>query len=267
MITPARAWELKKQFIDNWIAQDGLGLLNHKVQAGDRAPFPGRDLRTAGNDNGILFVTYFYFVCHAHGILDEADRVRWTRAVAGLRRKNGPVGMFDRNPGRGGHDSHDNYIAIACGSILFEEPEFTREMIDYGVRNGFTYDGENPGTVNFRRWRFGSSVGLYKYAADFFPDAVELIWLLGSFIWSAFMEKRNQASEGLMSWTMLEALKVLQSRKKKKWISLSLFQLLALLWNWRMRAKTDGIGIASMFDGYFGRRSPPNPMVELAAGL
>lgn len=254
---------LKREYLSHWISEDGLGLLSYH---GDRAPCEGFHRRTAGNDNGILFITYFYYICYTRDIVDTEDSTRFLRAVKDLQVE---PGLYNRNPGRDdGPDALDNYVAIAAGSALFGLP-FAADLVDYGVRHGWTYDNTRPGVFSLRRWRQASDVAHYKISA-FYPPAIwEWIWLVGGIIHNSF-QKEGTTSEHLMTWLRLKSIDIIHNRKGKgchwEWMFNGV-SLAGKFWQWRLKKKTKGLGIFRIIDLYFGGRNPPNPMVELAKGM
>ena len=189
--------DAEKRFIS---AKDGLLCL-----------YPSDEYRGVDNQNGILFLTYWYFLLEDHGILHPAEKDLWIRAVEKLRVV---PGLFARSPEDRSNSSHDNDKAIAAGSILCDSPNFAEELVTYGLKTGYSYDIENPGKVNYRWWRWGGDVAFFKLATKTMnPSPWELLWLYGALVWGAFLNKRGDTTGHLLDWLLLKAIRKLPPRQ------------------------------------------------------
>lgn len=232
-----------KRFRQLYLAQDGLMKLTPENQ---RPPFPGRRLTTADNDNGILFLAY----CEAllrDPILTKSE----TNLV--IERLQVLPGLYNRNPGRDErHESHDNYVGIMYLSTRYGL-NHSKHILDYGVRNGFTFDNVVPGRFNLRRWRQGKDIAFYKLCNGFMPTPIQTFWLLGSILFNAF-QKPEKSSENLMCWLRLKTLDLV--KVEDPYLNVAL-KFLKHIWIKALIRKTSSKGLEKLMEIYF--RDPNHP--------
>jgi len=274
MIDKTETIQLKEEYSNNWVAEDGLSLLDYR---GDRPPFPGFTRKTAANDNGILGKCYFIWLLKHHDLLTNEDKYEFYNSIFDLQRiKNGkPIkGLYNRNPGRDDNpEALDNYAAICSGSVLIDS-DFKLDIVFYGLENGFNFNNVSLNKYNIKRWKQGSDVAFYKMCVNYAPTIWEYIWLVGGIIFNSFQHKNikqgKMTSEALLTWIRLKAIELTEEKNKMKkqykWMY-SIVRTFRYFWVWMLKKSTDGKGIETVITVYFGGRNPENPMIKLAQGV
>ena len=184
---------LKREFVSRYICEDGLGLGN-----GEKPRLMSDGSTAVGNDNGILFAVLGYFTFAP--LLDGADAHRFMAAVKGLEVK---PGLYKRRPDAGTrHEAHDNYDAIAAGSVLFRQP-FARDICDYGESNGWAFNNVVPDSWRWQSLRQGGSIAFYKICAGRIPYPLEMLWLCAGYLLAL---ARGWSSQWNLAWLKHEAI-------------------------------------------------------------
>lgn len=259
--------EWKAEAYRRWVAEDGLMSL---APESFKSPYPGKTLRTCDNDNGILFLAYFHYLLEEQGMLDESDKEIADNAIQRLRHGD-VLGIFDRNPGRAfDPEAHDNYNAITSLSILHGLDHYPIEIVNYGIKHGFTYDNTSPGKLSLKRWRQGTDVSHYKIAFGAIPTPYETLWLALGTLSTVFEKPHVKASNTLLNWLRQKSID-LYARRHHDQMSpdvRELFEYLASvreLWIWSVNRRTDGKGIEVFFENYF--QNPSHPCRVLSKGV
>jgi hypothetical protein len=167
---------LKREFITQGLAQDGLGLGNREK------PRVMPDGTTAvTNDNGILFAVYGYMQLHKWGMIDGADFLRFTHAVKSLEVE---PGLHKRRPDATIEEAHDNRVAIAIGALMVDNIQIARDLQDYGDRHGyqFSVQPQNRGSFAWKRLLQGGDIAILKLCAGRMPYMLEWIWMIGGML-------------------------------------------------------------------------------------
>ena len=262
-----------------YFAPDGLMKL-WKHEERECFPEAAVPLRTAANDNGILFAVYFYWLVYS-AIEDEQERTNFTAtsvfnllfrdAVSRLACFKGR-GLFDRNPGR--HDERDkldNYVGIVSGSVLFGyDDEYPRWIVNWGTSHGWFFDNVTPSSPQINCWRQGADIAFYQMSAGFYPSWIDYLWLIAGIIFNAYQKDLDaRSSEHLLTWARLKAI----DRKWDKGEQFSALQCLLFLgarlarlfWVRKLRQKTpDQVGMEHVFRVYF--KDPEHPCRKLSVG-
>ena len=117
------------------------------------APIAKPDRR--GNENGILFLTVYYFLKDILGELTEEDRITYNNIVRALKTygKNGVryAGLYDRGAGESKvippeqlrTISRDNLLAIAAGSVVLDLP-YRHYIYQHGKKYNWRFDNAYP---------------------------------------------------------------------------------------------------------------------------
>jgi len=238
--------ELKRMTIKNLFSQDGLMRFNKMDK---RPPYQGAKRKTVSNDNGILLAVYFYFLLHVRGLLEDSDRDRFYFAVNNLQIE---TGLHSPNPKRKNrYMSLDNDLAIMCGSVLFKTTHAV-EKVNYGLEHGWIFDNLCPGSANYERSRQPAEIGFYKIAVNFLASFVQLICFLGSILFNAFQgfDKPggpSNTSEHLTMWLRLITLGIVRDPTPIH----GLLKICEMIWVWRLKVKTKGVGIEAVFNRFF----------------
>src|SRR3990167_3749049 len=203
MIAKEEAMLIKQEILDNWMSEDGLLCLDPVNNEGERPPHGEAEFRTAQNDNGLLFVTEFYYLCSIHGILTDSDKSRFESTMKLLTKK---TGLYHKNPGRVWRNStHDDYIGIVSGSILFGT-NHAKEVEDYGSKNFYYYNNTTDNKFRFKYFRQGSDVAFYKICAGKIPNPISYLWMAIRILLSSKTKIDSNDSGRMLSWLKLRAM-------------------------------------------------------------
>lgn len=245
---------LKK--IEPWFAPDGLMKLGDFTD--EREPFPGQSKRTVSNDNGILWRTYTITLLWTLGHDIKSDERPASILLGSLCIR---PGLFCRNPGRTDRqEALDNYCAIVCLCVLHGFKQELTDIYEWGLKHGWTFNNTDPDEFNIKRWRQPSEVAFYKLAGGMWPHPLEFAWFIGSIIFNAF-QKEDTTSEHLTMWLRL---KYINPKFMPSFYSIA-YELVKLLWIWRLNVKTNGLGIERIFDLMFENKD--HPCVQLSKGV
>jgi hypothetical protein len=169
--------DLKKEFVQNYLAQDGLCRLTEEFRT-----LPDGTTSVI-NDNGILFAVSGYALLDKLGLLDGADSIRFLHTVSNLAVE---PGLYNRRSDATERtEAHDNYAGIAVGSVIFDK-WFARDICEYGERKGWQFANVTPNTFQFSQLRQGGEIALYKICAGRVPYLTEWAWCLGGMLWTSF---------------------------------------------------------------------------------
>lgn len=150
---------LKEEMLASYVNEDGLGLIDSKHKR---------------NDNGILFIAYWYALAELAGLNDESDCQRFISSVKKLEKERG---LYTRFPGDNRPEAHDNYVGIIYGSLLFNTLH-RFDIYQYGTTTGFCYNVTAPGVYDLKYVRQGGDVALYSISCGIPPQIVDYLWLL-----------------------------------------------------------------------------------------
>src|SRR6267154_669901 len=85
--------------------------------------------------NGLLHTGLFYMILAINQILDDADKLRFRKAVddCWVRAKSGHVipGLLNRNPGRPDLEGQDDYVGV-CGGSYCVRDDSASNIVIYG---------------------------------------------------------------------------------------------------------------------------------------
>lgn len=227
---------LKKEAKKLWLSEDGLMKLEKNEV---KQPFPGQKLRTVKNHNGILWLAYFYALLSEFHLLDDEDRREVYKTIERLEKV---PGLYLRRPGGDLPNSMDNDVGIMWLSRKFDL-RFHREMYRYGERHGWTFDAQAPETTNYRYFRQPIDVAVCKIANGKDPSLVQLVWLVGGFVVTAFQNPLFRTSEWLLNWLRLDILKMHKSSIPAVNMAISACDLAFYI---RLKARTSGRGITAV---------------------
>jgi hypothetical protein len=184
----------------NWIAQSGLMRLKGPHETGN---IDG--LETVWNDNGIFFLSIYILLLRTHGETYPAVRVRETLDL--IEVPDHP-GLFNRNVYRTSvapqYEAHDNYIAIAVLSKLYDTRHL-RSIVLYGVEHGWNYNNIEPHVWKKECQRQGGEVAFYMLMAGYVPSILDTIWMLGGFIVNLVQWKYSLV---MLTWLRIEGLRL-----------------------------------------------------------
>jgi len=223
------------------------------------------------NDNGILFATEFYWVCHHHGLIDDKDNIRFKRAVKLLERDSdiGPTetikGLYNRRHGLNTvPEAFDNYVGIIAGSILRQEEygetlHFPLDIYAYGSANNWIYDnvrGDNTTEkIDATRWRNPSEQAFYILSAMRYlePNILQYVWFFVANLYSAIVDMRFSKTSNLkLSYLRFKTLDLRISKKRiTNRIFIAAYKILKKFWLIRLLNLTDGKGMEKIYDVYF----------------
>jgi hypothetical protein len=99
-------------------------------------------------------------------------------------------------------EAHDNVVGICAISTLFEFV-FAREVVEYGTRNGFCYNSENPGKFDIKHVHQGGDIAFYKLCSGMMPTIWEYVWMLGGMLVTIL---KGSASTKNLGWLRCQAL-------------------------------------------------------------
>lgn len=214
----SRLRELKRFYLMRCVSEeDGLATL-----------FPGQALRIPVTDARVIQTICFYWLCHAHTLLSEADRGRFLEAAGGVIRR-----------AQGEHEGRD--VAIAAGSALFSA-EFALELIEQGQDNAFN-----------------------RIAARLRPGLLGWTGLMALIVLSA-LDPRSSST--LLMWMRLRAIDHLFDTRlaaTRPWWRPMLVPIRALrsVWQGALWLKTRGRGIERIVNRVYGR----GDLSDFAVGL
>ncbi len=275
-VTSKKAQTLIDEYVRNWTAPDGGGLLK---QGHIRAPFKKHFPNTAANDNAIIGTALLLFLAHYHGLLDKRLIELFLNAVR-LREDPDYPGLYSRNPGMTmRHESWDNYAAISAGSALCKKwckenehsyLDHSKRIVERGVKYGYHFNNVDPGKYRLRSWKKGGDIAQYKINANYIPQYINLIWLWLHMIKSAFNKHRDRrgvfrlrTDTGILMWLKLRSFEFADFNKGWQWVT-NITRTLTVFWDWRFNKKG---GLHQFVKAYYGGRTPENPLVELSKGI
>lgn len=198
-------------------------------------------LTPGGNpiENGILFGVYFYYL-----IEDRLDHDDETRFIEALISCEVDYGLYDRHQTKDDLNSHDNYIGIVAGAILFSLPTVIREIVRHGEKNYWFYD--NTGEDNPKAWRRGSDIAYYQLADKKTPSIFNMAWLGIDTVISSFQGIEEHSSEKLLVWVRSLSIRKL----KVKGIGGTYLSLLDWFFFWKLERQG---GVKKLFATYFSK--------------
>lgn len=239
---------LKKELVEKYFAPNGLA----RLDLGDINP---NDPDSVKNDNGILFAAIFYYVLDDLKLLDSKDKERFEEAVSRLEII---PGLYRRKPGDERSEAHDNYLGIAACSYLFDT-KHSKDILDYGGRNGYLYNNTNPGVFLPAQLRQGGEVALYKISAGHIPAIWEFIWLMVGLLTNVFSK---DVSTTQLCWLRTEVIKRAFSRWPFwQWMELT-FAFVYLVWLATFHYKFDSL--SGLFSKYYIVDPPRHPIRSLS---
>jgi len=247
-----------------FVAPDGLMNLN---SGKFHESYEEVGVETCDNMNGILYLAEFHLLLKTHRLIDIEDAFRANDAIEMIQEK---PGYFHRNPGRVQEkEAHDNYNGITALSIL-HNLDYPKEIVQAGLKNGFTFDNANPGRFSLEHWRQGIDVTHYKLAAGYVPSPDEILWFVGGTAACTFYDPVEKSSEWLLNWVRLKSLDLLLEKKARTFdrSTRNIFEVIGAareFWKWRLNKKTDGRGIEAPFETFF--KNPKHPNRILSKGL
>lgn len=256
--------EILKEADTHWIAEDGLMSLTRDEF---REPFPGQQLRTVFNDNGLYFKTVFLMVLSRGGRFDVADCVEWAKSVELLEVE---PGLYNRNPGRDSGEAHDNVDAICAGSICLSFPPFQHrfayDVCKFGEFNGWSFVNQNPGAFRPQQSVQGGHVAFRKLCGGMIPTVWEWGWfVIGMLI--GMNKLKQDPSLAQLKWMRIEALSEVFRRRPfgQSWLWMpASFYILKILF--KLAVSMQG-GERAIFERYYTAQNPQHPTVLLAQAL
>jgi hypothetical protein len=248
----------------DYIAPDGL--MNLTVN-NNRAPYLSGLPDTSNNDNGILFISEFYWLCHLNTQLLPDYVPNFMLSVL-LLEVTGYSGLYNRNPGRSQDtEAFDDYVGIVASSVLFNN-KYPADICNYGKSNGWMFDNTNPTKPHIDCWRQGSEIAYYQICNKEIPELWNFAWLIISTFISSFNIMKDLSSP-LLNWLKFRSIKMLVDEKRLAinfplWM-ICLLYIVGGFWLWKLKAVTKGKGMESIFAGYF--TDPNHPNVLLSKGI
>lgn len=252
--------EAKKRFFRDYVSEDGLGLLK---KGEDHDPHPPSKLRTAGNDNGILFLAYALTLCDHHHLLDDLDRAHVDFALSQIEKE---PGLFERHPNAPLKDrveGLDNYVGVVATSYLFQL-KYHGNVLSYGQNHGFNYNDKYPGKWTLRTQRQPSDACFYKFASGVTPTPLEFLWLIGGIILQSFFNV-SHTSEHLMTWLRIRTIEHSFKYNLFNDTMKNLFKIASSFYKRRLKKATNGLGIEMLINVYFQEKE--HPLHTLAKGV
>ena len=268
-LTGSHVASLKNTARSHWIAKDGLMSLKYNYF---KPAYHEGGVNTCDNDNGILYLVEYYWLCKSQNYIGGTDHIQFVHC---LNRLADVDGIYNRNPGRTErHQSHDDYVAIVAGSVLFGT-DHAMQIISAGMKTGFTFDNQNPGTFNIKRWRQGADIAFYKMATTNAPTMWNFIWFVGKILHNTTqfgaLARGKHISEPLLNWLRLKSIELVEKRDGKIIRARKFMFMYKILgyardfWIWRLKRATNGKGIELVFKRYFLQEGHPN--AHLSSGI
>lgn len=123
------------------------------------------------NENGILFLVYYYLIKFKAGLLSEEDMITFRNIVEALEVDRYP-GLYDRGAGESRTlapeklrtISHDNLTAIAGFSRKFGM-RYGQEIFEHGLKNLFRFDNAYPESPRWKRIQHPRDIAFWAHAA------------------------------------------------------------------------------------------------------
>lgn len=222
-----------------------------------------------GNENGILFLVYYFYLKDILGTLTDEDIKTYQQIVINLRtydeNSNQIRGLFDRgakeslNPDKESIRtiSHDNLSAISLFSKMLEHSglAYHKEIADYGREHFWRFDNVYPDKPRWSRIQHPRDIVFWSYIdgkiwSNFFMWFV----ILNCFI-SCFSKEKDSQGRYVTSGRLLTFLR-LYPYKNKLWGRLT-WKICTYAVNKRFQN-----GWLEVFNIYFG--NPEHPINLLA---
>jgi hypothetical protein len=113
--------------------------------------------------NGLFNLGLFYTALHMMRQAEIPDVINFIATVHNCWHDKNQPGLLDRNPGRPDREAADDYDGVCATSFHFNTHQ-AKAVLEYGRRNWWFYNNENPGKKEF--WslhaRFPGRVAFYK---------------------------------------------------------------------------------------------------------
>ena len=170
------ALKIKKEFYEEWVTPEGLGLLEPQKP----------------NDNGILFLVFFQILCDLLGIYEDYDSFHFGKAHDSIYVR---AGEYKRRIEDFGTDAHDNMLAIVAGAKLAKKDYIVEQICDHMDKTGGVSDHTTGSKWAIKQMRQGSEIAFYRIMARRIPYLLDMIWLCGGLIVNAL--KGNYSSKNL----------------------------------------------------------------------
>jgi len=132
MLKLSEVKKIREDWLERWVAEDFLTKL---YLEDNRTAVPPFSKDSVWNDNGVLFtVTMLQLL--SNWDLQHSLRARFIGLLTELK-WHGEYGVYQVSPGRTDNfNSHDNYIAIAAGSALYNM-RFAGDIAMRGFKSGW----------------------------------------------------------------------------------------------------------------------------------
>jgi hypothetical protein len=237
----------------DYIAENGLMRLNPKNS--EPQEWPKHDLlglETVANDNGILFLAYYYaLLYYGQNKRHIAKRTEIATTIERLVRL--PYrGIFNREPSADKTPSkleqHDNYVGIIFLSTILGL-SYQSEIISHGVMNSWNYNNIDPKKFDIRTQRQPGEVAFYQLCHSGRPELIGFIAMIFGIIVNAF--KKN-AGENNLTWLRLYCLEL--NADKQSYVVRGIISCAWFVWYVMMIFKWDDF--TSSFFNYFGPHHP-----------
>lgn len=140
----------KQEVLAHYVDQDSLITI-------DRDPLA----RWSGG-NQLLATGIFYLMLMQNGAINDQDKATFERVVRScFVGPNTPV--LNRNPGRYDDQGVDDYYGV-CAAAKYLNSPISKEIEDYGSKNSYVFNNNNPTNHNLRHW-FGRFPGFPAFVA------------------------------------------------------------------------------------------------------
>jgi hypothetical protein len=184
---------------DKYIADSGLGridpypdsLLDHWI-----AP---NGVKSCNNENGILFLAYMLVQGKIAKADIQEDVLKAAETVKTLERIPGTKGLYNRQPGGYNNrlDSHDNRAGIVAISVLNNDKDTPKALINHWWHNKFCFNNINPGKFTFESFGQPGETALYYITAGKYTPLLFMIWMLVGIFINAYRKEIDAAQARL----------------------------------------------------------------------
>lgn len=176
--------DLRREIFEHYVDRDGLVTI-------DRDPTP------QSTGNGLLFTSIYLVLQKLRGEITDEDGNKFIKPILNCQIE---PGLYNRNPGRPDREAWDDYVGIAAvGAMLYRF--FSTEIVQYGSRNAWCFNNENPG--HFKPWawhgRFLGLIGVYLMAAGQQPSFLQKL-LIGSMLRSGVARDNADPGAKITTW-------------------------------------------------------------------
>lgn len=216
---------IKNNWLQNWMAEDGLTRLDIEVDYKD--PHPPATRKTVRNENGILGTAQVFSMLHALNMVNGGDKKIAQEAIQDLQRMSdgrhvlGCSNRWSCNDER--LESHDNTAAIFNLCEIFDLQDEAKNFLLYLVSHGGVSDNtkkkiqlnwpsiKEAFKTTIAAWRQPGEFVLYNMVNNYNPTITQLLWF---WVGSRLTLRSDRHYSRNLLWTRLYP--ILNRMKKHK---------------------------------------------------